>query len=207
MSATLQLRAGIDALGLQLAPGAADRLLAYSGLLEKWNRVYNLTALRAEQSVVSHHLLDSLAILPHLRTESVADVGSGGGLPGIPLAIARPAWRVAVIEANHKKATFLQQARIELGLTNLIVVNSRVEAWQPTPGFDTVVSRAFSELAEFVRLAAHLLAPGGTFAAMKGVYPDEELAQLPSGFALERALPLSVPGVQGRRHLIFVRRS
>lgn len=207
MSATAQLGAGVAALGLDLPPGAEAALEAYRALLAKWNRVYNLTALREQQTVVSHHLLDSLAVLPQLAGASLVDVGSGGGLPGIPLAIARPAWRVVLVEASHKKAAFLQQARIELGLANLTVVQARVEAWQPAGPFDTVISRAFSDLAEFVRLSAHLLAPGGTFAAMKGVYPDEELAQLPPGFALDRAVPLAVPGVEGRRHLILVRRS
>lgn len=201
------LAQGLDQLGIELPEAAAAKLVAYGALLEKWNRVYNLTALRERQAVLTHHLLDSLAVLPQLRGASLADVGSGGGLPGIPLAIARPAWRVALVEANNKKATFLEQARIELGLTNVSVANERVESWRPPAPFDVVISRAFSDLAAFVRLTAHLLAPGGTFAAMKGVHPDEELAQLPAGFVLERAIPLTVPGVDGQRHLILLRRT
>lgn len=210
MSAAEQLASGVAALGLDLPDAAQARLLAYAALLEKWNRVYNLTALRETHSVVSHHLLDSLAVLPHLDAltgeRSLADIGSGGGLPGIPLAILRPDCRIALVESNHKKASFLEQARIELKLANVSVVNERVEAWHPLQLFACVISRAFSDLADFLRLTAHLAAPDGTFAAMKGVYPDEELAQLPSGFHLEKALPLAVPDVDGRRHLILIRR-
>ena len=206
MSHAERLWRGLAALDLELPPEAQRRLLDYVTLLAKWNRTYNLTAVRDETAMVGQHLLDSLAILPHLSGDSVADVGSGGGLPGIPLAIARPAWRVVLVESNQKKAAFLEQARIELGLANVAVVRERVESWQPAQRFDIVVSRAFSDLAEFVRLSAHLLAPGGCIAAMKGVYPYEEIAQLPAEFALVDVIALAVPDVEGARHLVLIRK-
>jgi len=204
-----QLDAGLAALGLALPEAARVRLLAFAALLAKWNRVYNLTSIRDAQQVVSHHLLDSLAVLPHLAgVARLADVGSGGGLPGIPLAIAAaeraPALAVTSIETVNKKASFQQQAKIELGLTNFTVVNERVENVRPEPRFDAVISRAFSELADFVGLTAHLLAPGGRFLAMKGVYPREEITRLPAACRVVEALPLTVPGLGAERHLIIL---
>lgn len=201
------LARGLDALGLELPAAAQGKLLDYLALLAKWNRSYNLTAVRDESAMVGQHLLDSLAVLPRLTFESLADIGSGGGLPGIPLAIARPQSRVALVEINAKKAAFLQQAKIELALTNVDVVRERVESWRPPQPFAVVTSRAFSDLAEFLRLSAHLVAPGGLFAAMKGVYPHEEIAQIGAGFSLEEVLPLSVPQVQGARHLVLIRKA
>ncbi|MBI1906130.1 MAG: 16S rRNA (guanine(527)-N(7))-methyltransferase RsmG [Rhodocyclales bacterium] len=199
------LEQGVAALGLGLAPATQARLLAYSELLLKWNRVYNLTAIRASDQAITHHMLDSLAVLAHLgEVERLADVGSGGGLPGIPLAIARPALAVTSIEAVSKKVSFQQQARIELGLNNLTVLNERVENVRADPLFDAVISRAFSDLSEFVRLTAHLLRPGGRFLAMKGVYPEAEIASLPAGIRVAEALPLQVPGLDAERHLIIL---
>ncbi|MBS3916981.1 MAG: 16S rRNA (guanine(527)-N(7))-methyltransferase RsmG, partial [Sulfuritalea sp.] len=164
-----QLSRGLAALGEDLPPPVHKQLLAFAALLGKWNKVYNLTALRDEAQVISHHLLDSLAVLPHLgRARRLADIGSGGGLPGIPLAIVRPAMQVALVESNQKKTSFLTQAKIELGLANISVHCERVEAWQPAEKCDVVISRAFSDLAEFVRLSGHLLAEGGALLAMKG---------------------------------------
>lgn len=205
MTPAEQLEAGAAQLGIPLPAHTRERLLAHAALLAKWNRVHNLTALREPSSVVSHHLLDSLAVLPHLDTDTLADIGSGGGLPGIPLALARPDWRVALVEANHKKASFLTQARIELEAHNVSVVCERVEHWHSDEPFGCVISRASCDLAAFVTGCAHLVAPGGTFAAMKGVYPFEEIAQLPAGFVLERVVALAVPGVEAARHLVIVR--
>jgi len=204
-----QLDAGLAALGLTLPEAAPARLLAFAALLAKWNRVYNLTSIRDAQQIVTHHLLDSLAVLPHLTgIARLADVGSGGGLPGIPLAIATagrdPALAVTSIETVNKKAAFQQQAKIELALTNFTVVNERVENVRPDPPFDAVISRAFSELADFVGLTAHLLAPGGRLLAMKGVYPREEIARLPAACRVVEALPLVVPGLGAERHLIIL---
>ena len=151
------------------------------------------------------HALDCLAIVPHLNARSVVDVGSGAGLPGIPLALMWPHARVVLLDSNHKKAAFLRQAIIELGLKNAEVVCERVESWRPPERFDLVISRAFSDLAEFVKLAGDLCGDDGLVAAMKGVYPDEELAQLPATFKLHSALPLKVPGLNAERHLILLR--
>ncbi len=157
--------------------------------------------------MVSHHLLDSLAVLPHLGgAKRLADIGSGGGLPGIPLAIARPGLQVALVESNQKKSAFQQQAKIELGLANVSVHCERVEAWQPEEKCDVVISRAFSDLAEFVKLSGHLLAEGGALLAMKGVHPYEEIAQLPAGWRVAEVTLLQVPGVEGARHLVRVER-
>lgn len=207
MTSEEQLARGLAALGLDLPPSAQEKLLAFAALLGKWNRVYNLTALRDAEQVISHHLLDSLAVLPHLgNAKRLADIGSGGGLPGIPLAIARPDLQVALVESNQKKSAFEQQAKIELGLANVSVHCERVEAWQPEEKCDVVVSRAFSDLAEFVRLSGHLLAEGGVLLAMKGVHPYEEIAQLPAGWRIAGVTPLQVPGVEGARHLVRVER-
>ena len=202
-----QLARGIAALGLDLPADAPAKLLAYAALLAKWNRVYNLTALRDDAQIVSHHLLDSLAVLPHLDATRLVDVGSGGGLPGIPIAIARPDCEIALVETSHKKATFLQQVRIELGLAAVTVVNDRVEQWQPGKSYDAAISRAFSDIADFVRLTDHLVAKGGRWHAMKGVEPHDEIAQLPAGHRASRVIPLSVPGLDAARHLIVIERN
>src|SRR5512135_1065472 len=179
MSVQQQLAAGVAALGLALPEGGEAKLLAYLALLDKWNRVYNLTAVRDAERMVSHHLLDSLAAVPFFRGERVLDVGSGGGLPGIPLAIARPDVQVTLVDSIAKKTAFLLQAKSELGLANLTVVTGRVEDFRPETGFDVITSRAFSDLREFVALTRHLLKPGGRWLALKGLYPDEEIAVLP----------------------------
>ena len=181
MSLAAELAEGLESLGSALPVNAEERLLAYLALIEKWNRVYSLTAVRTPASMLYQHLLDSLAVLPHLAGERVLDVGSGAGLPGIPLAIARPHARVTLIDANHKKAAFLRQAAIELNLNNVAIVCDRVERWQPDGCFDVVVSRAFSDLGQFIELAGRLCSRDGVLAAMKGVYPHEELNQIPAG--------------------------
>jgi 16S rRNA (guanine527-N7)-methyltransferase len=196
---------GLRALGLDLPAEACDRLLAYSALLLKWNRVYNLTAIRDPEQAVTHHLLDSLAVLPYLAdVRTLADIGSGGGLPGIPIAVARPDLMVTSIEAVSKKASFQRQARIELGLSNFAVVNERVENVRVHDPYDAVISRAFSELSEFVGLTRHLLGPSGRFFAMKGVYPQAEIDRLGDAVRLSGAHRLSVPGLDAERHLIIL---
>lgn len=206
MSVAASLARGLSEMRLELPPSAEERLLAFAGLLNKWNRVYNLTAIRDPQLVLTHHLLDSLTVLPYLgNVTRLADVGSGGGLPGIPLAIARPDLQVTSIETVSKKASFQQQVKIELHLDNFTPLCARVEKVQPDVLFDGVISRAFSELADFIDLTAHLLAPGGRLYAMKGVYPVEELARLPAGFELERAVELTVPDLEASRHLLVIR--
>jgi 16S rRNA (guanine527-N7)-methyltransferase len=204
MNAPQPLRRGLLALGVGLSDEQVERLERYLALLEKWNRVYNLTAIREPERMVTHHVLDSLAILPHVRGPRVLDVGSGAGLPGIPLALASPGLEVTLLDSSHKKAAFLQQAVAELRLANTTVVATRLEAWQTDARFDTIVSRAFADLGEFVSAAARLLAPGGAMAAMKGVHPRDEIERLPAGFRVREVLKLDVPLLDAERHLVVV---
>jgi len=198
------LAAGIRTLNLDIATAAQQRMLDYLALIEKWNKAYNLTAVRELQKMLTHHLLDSLAVLPHLRGPRILDVGTGAGLPGIPLALARPDWHFTLLDSNHKKSAFLRQAVIELQLGNAEVACARVEDWNDPHPFDTVVSRAFSEIAEFIALAGRLCAKDGVVIAMKGVYPHEELTQLPQAFRLCGVVPLQVPGLGAERHVALL---
>jgi len=204
----IALEDGVRALGLALPGDALTQLHGYLDLLAKWNRTYNLTAIRERERMITHHILDALAILPHLPAREdlrVLDVGSGGGVPGLPLAIARPTWRVTLLDANSKKTAFLTQAAIELPARNVDVVTARVEAFTAPRPYDVVVSRAFSELADFVDGAARHVAPDGVLAAMKGVYPHEEIAQLPAGASVVAAPAITVPGLDAVRHLVLLR--
>jgi len=201
-----RLESGLEASGLALPPAARQKLLDYLALIEKWNRVHNLTAVREPERMVVLHLLDSLAILPHLaHARSVLDVGTGAGLPGIPLAIARPELAVTLLDASQKKAAFLRQAKAELALDNVDVVCGRVEHWRPGRTFDAVVSRAFAELADFATLAGHLASPGGALLAMKGVRPVEEIARLPASHRVESVIALHVPALEAERHLVLLK--
>ena len=200
-----QLDQGLEQLGLALGGEARTQLVRYLGLLQKWNRVYNLTAIRQPGRLVSHHLLDSLAALPYLCGPSLVDIGTGAGLPGLPIAIARPDWQVVLLDSNHKKGAFLRQAIIELELANAEVAVTRAEEWRPPQAAAAAVSRAFSDLAGFAEAARHIVAPGGMLAARKGLYPDEELEQLPKGVLLDRVVPLRVPGLRAARHLVLLR--
>lgn len=216
MTGTIDLDDGLrqlDRAGAALPADARGKLARYLELLARWNRTYNLTAIREPERMTTHHVLDALAVLPHLAAPDargdlrVLDVGSGGGVPAIPLAIARPAWRVVALDSSHKKGAFLQQAAIELPLPNLEVVVARVEDYAPPAPFDVVISRAFADLATFVLSSSRHVAPGGRLVAMKGVYPDEEIAQLPAGFHVAAAPALHVPGLDAQRHLIVVERA
>lgn len=206
-SKAVQLARGLMAMNTCVSQEQQEKLLAYLDLLYKWNRVYSLTALKEDDQAVSHHLLDSLSILPFVPTGNLLDVGSGGGTPGIPLAIARPELAVTLLDSNTKKAAFLRQAAIELGLNNIAVHSGRVEQYHPDTGFAAITSRAFAELADFVSLSKHLLAPGGRWLAMKGVRPEEEMAHLPDDVGVDAAYPLTVPGINGERHLVVLRRT
>lgn len=197
------LQSGLAELGLDLPAGAQQQLLAFRDLLLKWNKTYNLTALRDPQQAIAHHLLDSLAILPHVGAGPLLDVGSGGGLPGIPLAIARPALSVSLVDTVQKKATFLQQAAIQLGLKNVSAHHARVETLDGQ--YAQISSRAFADLRTFVELTRHLLAPDGCWLAMKGVRPTDELAALPADIAVQAVIPLTVPGLGAERHLIILK--
>ena len=205
MTPAATLAEGLTGLGLSLSDEASRGLLAYVELLIKWNRTYNLTAIRDPERMVSHHLIDSLSVLPHLPEGSVVDVGSGGGLPGIPIAIAQPHRRVTLNDSNHKKGAFLKQAAIELGLANVEVHVGRAEEWRPAERFDGAISRAFAELADFIAACRHLVKPGGFFAAMKGLHPHEEIGKAPTQVRCEAAIKLNVPFVDGDRHLVLCR--
>jgi 16S rRNA (guanine527-N7)-methyltransferase len=201
-----KLAEGLSAMGLNLSADVQAKLIAYLRLIEKWNRVHNLTAVREPEQMVVLHLLDSLTVLPHVADKhTLLDVGTGAGLPGIPLAIARPDMQVTLLDSNHKKTTFLTQAKAELGLANIHVVSERVEAWQPASLFDAIVSRAFSELSDFVTQARHLVLPGGVMLAMKGVYPFDEIAKIPTTHRVENVVELNVPSLDAKRHLVFLK--
>ena len=207
MSRDEQLQQGLAQMGIALPSAAQEKLLAYAALLYKWNKTFSLTAMREEEKAVSHHLLDSLAILPFVAGGNLLDVGSGGGMPGIPLAIACPELQVMLLDSNSKKTAFLRQAAIELGLSNVAVHCGRVEQYDPAIRFAAITSRAFAELADFVSLSGHLLADGGSWLAMKGVRPEGEIARLPSAVRVECVHRLAVPGVDGERHLVVMRRA
>lgn len=206
----MNLAAGVTALDLVLPTGAEEKLLAYLALLAKWNKVYNLTAIRDPEEMVTQHLLDSLAVLPVLqnsalagrRAFSLADVGSGAGLPSLVLAIARPDWKIVSVEAVEKKAAFQQQAKIELGLQNVSIHCGRVEDFKGE--FGGVLSRAFASLADYVTLAGHL---SNTLWAMKGAYPADEVAALPAGWRVTARHPLKVPGLSAERCLLQLEKS
>jgi 16S rRNA (guanine527-N7)-methyltransferase len=208
MTPRAALERGLEELAIELPGEGRDKLIEYTALLAKWNRTYNLTSIRDPLTMVSHHLLDSLAVLPHLPlgagAQHLADAGSGAGLPGIPLALARPQWQIALIESNQKKAAFLRQAAIELGLDNVEVQAQRAEAWRPAQALALVISRALAELGEFVAACRHLVAPHGVLAAMKGKRPEKELRALPPEVQAE-VIALRVPLVEGERHLVLCR--
>jgi 16S rRNA (guanine527-N7)-methyltransferase len=206
MTPAAVLAAGLTALDLQLPPGVSEKLLDYLALIDKWNRVYNLTAVRDRESMVTQHLLDSLVVVPHLAGTTVLDVGSGAGLPGIPLALARPGSSVTLLEANAKKSTFLKQVAIELELRNVEVTQARVESWAAPHAYDVVISRAFASVAEFAVSSGRHVAEGGVLAAMKGAYPRNELEELPAPYELICAIPLNVPQLRAERHLVLMRR-
>lgn len=202
MNLARELDAGLAGLGLQVDAGRQAVLLAYLDLLAKWNRTYNLTAIHEPERMLTHHILDSLSIAAHVGAGSLLDVGSGAGLPGIPLAILRPDLEVTLLDASQKKCGFMQQAAIELKLP-VRVVHGRAESLAAPPAYRHIASRAFADLSEFVRLTAHLLAPGGSWLAMKGLYPHEEVAQL-KGARVGRDIPLRIPGLEAERHLILL---
>lgn len=200
------LARGLIALRMNIPVEGQAALLRYPALLDKWNRVYNLTAVTSQRDMVIRHLLDSLAAAPYVQGPRVLDVGSGPGLPGIPLAIALPGLHFTLIDSVAKKTRFIVQAVGELGMANVEVETGRVEAYRPAELFDTVISRAFSNIGQFVTVAGQLCRPGGLMLAMKGRDPAEEAADLPQGFQVENILRLRVPDLGEERHLVRVRR-
>lgn len=199
-----ELAAGLRALKLRVAADARAGMIDYLRQLESWNASYNLTAVRRPADMVVRHLLDSLAALPFVTGRRVVDVGSGAGLPGIPIALARPGKVVTLVEANGKKAAFLRHVLRSLGPANLEVVQQRVEDYRPAQAFDTVICRAFAAAPEALRRMGHCCAPGGRIVLLKGRDPAAELAELPAGFRLREILPLAVPGLDAQRHLAIV---
>ncbi|WP_455384085.1 16S rRNA (guanine(527)-N(7))-methyltransferase RsmG [Acidihalobacter prosperus] len=197
-----RLAAGMRALDMPPAEDALHKLLAYRDLVVRWNRVHNLTAIRDPEAMLAYHLLDSLSVSPYLNGDRVLDVGSGAGLPGIPLAVVNPQRRFVLLDASSKRVRFLRQVAMELGLGNVEAVHERIERYRPDAPFATVTSRAFASLADFARAACGLLAEDGHMLAMKGRYPEEELRALPSGIRLHAVYELKVPGLDAQRHLI-----
>ena len=203
MTEHARIASGLGELGLALDSGQRDQLTGYLGLLHKWNRAYNLTAVREPGQMVARHLLDSLAVLPQLDTGACLDVGTGPGIPGIPLAIARPEQAFTLLDSNGKKMRFVRQAVLELGLSNVEVVQSRVEKYRNA--FPQVVSRAFASLADMLALAGHLVAPGGRLLAMKATVSDAEQAGITAPWQA-RTVHLSVPQLNEPRRLVVLTR-
>ncbi|MFC1664239.1 16S rRNA (guanine(527)-N(7))-methyltransferase RsmG [Pseudomonadota bacterium] len=199
------LSQGLRQLGLEMEPQTLHSLIEYIELLAKWNSTYNLTAIRDPDQMVFQHLLDSLAITPYLRGKRLLDIGTGPGLPGIPLALIRPELNVVLLESRGKKTRFIQQAVIALGLLNVEIVNNRVENYQPTEKFDTLVSRAFAPLSEMLGIAGHLCCETGQILAMKGKYPTAELAEIEADkYQVDRVIELHVPSLEAERHLVMI---
>lgn len=209
MNLSQKLMIGLQSLDLQVAQNTQEKLLQYLEILQKWNRVHNLTAVREPLEMVTLHLLDSLSVLKYVEGKRLLDVGSGAGLPGIPLAICLPDLEVTVMDSSHKKASFMRQAKAELGIDNLQVECGRVEKFNPLNNYDVVISRAFSDIAEFIKLTKHLCADDGKWLAMKGVYPYDEIEQLQNikDFKINttNVVRLEVPGLEAQRHLVFLK--
>ena len=201
MTQAALLAAGVAEMCLDVSPETQQKLLQYLSLLNKWNKVYNLTAVRDPLEMVTLHLLDSLSVLPYIKTKNLLDVGSGGGLPGIVLAICKPDLQVTTIDTVQKKAIFMRQVKGELSLDNLTVVHARVENYQPSEKFEAIISRAFSEIALLIKLTHHLLVENGKWLAMKGQVPHDELAGLTFK---NKIIPLQVAGLDAERHLLVL---
>lgn len=203
-----QLSQGLESLGISSSEESSDeikrQLKAFIDLLYKWNRVYNLTAIRDKQKMVVHHILDSLSVAPFVTGVDVLDVGSGAGLPGVPLALISPKRQFVLIDSNAKKTRFLQQVKAELGLTNLTIETVRVENYQPAKTFDTVLSRAFSSISQFLCAAGARCKPSGVIIAMKGEYPEAELQAIPAGYSAKAVLAIHVPFLDAQRHIVQI---
>lgn len=200
-----QLQDGMNNLGLPPNPNCVAKLMDYLSLLVKWNKTYNLTAIREPEKMLTHHLLDSLSVVPHLQGAAIIDIGSGAGLPGVPIALSRPETHVTMLDSNQKKTTFIRQACIQLTLNNALVTCERAENWVPEKKYDIVISRAFSDLSTFIQVAGHLCQCEGRMYAMKGAYPHDEIYQLPASVNVEQIIPLAVPGLEAERHLVVMR--
>lgn len=194
-----RLMYGVSELGINVTEVQIEAMLNFIGLIEKWNKAYSLTAIRNVQEMVEMHLLDSLSVIPYLNPALIADIGTGAGLPGIPLAICLPEYEFYLLDSNSKKTRFVQQAILELKLKNVEIVHSRVELFKPRLLFNTVITRAFASLQDILNLNQHLLADNGILLAMKGQVPVQELAEIKAHYTV---LPLQVPGISAERCLI-----
>lgn len=201
------LKQGVAELGLALSAAQQEQLLDYLALLNKWNSVYNLTSVRDPMQMMTLHLLDTLAAVPAFEgAQNVLDVGAGGGLPGVVLAISKPDMKLSMIDTVHKKTAFLTQVKAELGLANVTVYTKKVQELEVKQPFDVITSRAFADLSDFVNWSGHLLAEGGRFIALKGTAPQDERERLPEPWKVERLQALEVPGLEAERHLVFIAR-
>jgi 16S rRNA (guanine527-N7)-methyltransferase len=213
MNLSVQLTMHMSALGYDatstITQEIVKKLSCYLDLIEKWNRIHNLTSIRNPEDMLTHHVMDCLAVLPLIGGQRLADVGSGAGLPGIPIAVARPNWHVVLIESSQKKAAFLQQVKFELKLRNVEIIARRAENFHPNEKFNIVISRALCSLQNFILLAEHLLDESSTdsrLAVMKGINPEEEIRQLPANYFIEKVSPVCVPGLNAKRHLVFIKK-
>ena len=198
-----RLQQGLHEMGIKLPPSSEKKLLDFLELLEKWNKTYNLTAVRDPEQMVPRHLLDSLSVLPYLQGPRVLDIGTGAGLPGIPLALARPDMEFTLLDSNAKKTRFATQALHALGLKNVAVVQERVEKFHPEQKFDTLIARAFASIPDMLAASRHLCTPNGRFLVMKGVFPQEELAAVTDGYRAE-VKALKIPGLEAARHMVIL---
>jgi 16S rRNA (guanine527-N7)-methyltransferase len=206
-TARAKLASGAAMLGVDIDEAMQHDMLAYLGLLKRWNKVYNLTAVKGNANILNRHLLDSLSLVPYLHGEKVIDIGTGAGLPGIPVALACPHLQVTLLDSNAKRCRFLRQVQAQLKLKNVTIVQQRLEKYQPAEKFDSLLSRAFSSLQAFVASSAHLLAENGQLIAMKGRWPGEESEELQGGFMIENVVKLMVPGLTEQRHLVICKKS
>lgn len=210
MTLNLQLSKGMKALEIESCSDSEktkDKLLKYLDLLQKWNKIHNLTAIRDPETMLTHHIIDSLSILPHISGSRIADIGTGAGLPGIPIAIIKSNWHVTLVESNKKKTAFLQQAKIELELNNIEIVSDRVEQYLTNAEYSTIVSRALSNLPNFIKLTSHLGNNKTKYVAMKANQIETEIEKIPSGYTVKEIIPLKVPGLNAERHLVIVQQT
>ena len=201
------LAEGVAGLGIEIDDQHRRALLGYLSLLKRWNRVYNLTTVKSDADFVTRHLLDSLSVVPYLHGRNVIDIGSGAGLPGIPVALACPDISVTLLDSNAKRCRFLRQVQAQLKLQNVSIVQHRAEKFNPHEKFDSLFSRAFSSLSSFITCSGHLLADDGQLLAMKGQWPGEESVEIPAGFMIKDVIKLNVPGLPEQRHLIICRKT
>jgi 16S rRNA (guanine527-N7)-methyltransferase len=197
---------GVAEIGIEVDDQRQRAMLGYLSLLKRWNRVYNLTTVNSDKDFVTRHILDSLSVVPYLKGKRIIDIGTGAGLPGIPVALACPDLTVTLLDSNAKRCRFLRQVQAQLKLQNVNIVQQRAEEFHPHEKFDSLLSRAFSSLSTFINSSGHLLADNGQLLAMKGQWPGEEAGEVAAGFRVEDVIKLNVPGLQEQRHLVICKK-